>query len=145
MKKLFLSLLSLCPLLAWAGDYPCIYLNMRIKNQTQSTCHLIGLELLSGIVRTINDIPLVISEGEISNRFVVTESTFNPLDLVLTYECGANKIVRFESQKGLCRQHATVDGTVLVSTNLDAKFEASNGLYWDNKPGTITWTLTDIS
>ena len=56
MKKLFLSLLSLCPLLAWAGDYPCVYLNMRIKNQTQSTCHLIGLELKEKFGFNVEDV-----------------------------------------------------------------------------------------
>lgn len=145
MKRLILLLLCLYPLLGQATEFPCVFLNMKIQNNTHSTCHLIELKLVSGTIQAINDLPLVIPKGQISDKFVVSEGEWGPLDLILTYECGENKIVKFESQKNLCRHNATVDGTALFSYNLDAQFDASNGLYWDNKPAFITWTLTDIS
>ncbi len=147
MKKLLALLLYLYPVLGLAGDYPCIYLTIRIKNEAQSACHLVGFKMVSGYVQgaNLNDIPLVIPVGQTSASFMVAEAFSDKLDLDLTYECGENKTVKFDMQKGLCRYNAVVTGSVLSTTNLDAKFEASNGLYWDNKPASIVWTLSDIS
>ncbi len=92
----------------------------------------------------LNDIPLVIPVGQTSDSFMVAEGFSDKLDLDLTYECGENNTVKFDMQKGLCRYNAVVTGSVLSTTNLDAKFEASNGLYWDNKPASIVWTLSDL-
>ena len=146
MKKLLILLLCLHPVLGLAGDYPCIYLKIRIKNETQSACYLVGFKMVSGNVLSanLNDIPLVIPVGQTSDSFMVAEGFSDKLDLDLTYECGENNTVKFDMQKGLCRYNAVVTGSVLSTTNLDAKFEASNGLYWDNKPASIVWTLSDL-
>ena len=134
-------------MLGVAGDYPCVHLHVKIKNETQSACHLVGFKMTSGNVlsENLNDIPLVIPVGQISESFVVSEGYFDPLDLTLAYECGENKTVKFDMQKGLCRHNAVVTGSVLSATNnLDVQFEALNGLYRANKPARIVWTLRDI-
>lgn len=57
-------------------------------------------------MNNINDIPLVIPVGEVSDPFTVA--------------------------------------VVVSAHNLDATCYATNGLYSDNKPASITWTLSDV-
>jgi hypothetical protein len=96
-------------------------------------------------MNNINDIPLVIPVGEVSDPFTVTENSINNnLDLYLAYQCGENKTIKLNMEKGLCRRNAVLNAVVVSAHNLDATCDAENGLYWDNKPASITWTLSDV-
>lgn len=148
MRKLLLALLFAQPLSAMATIYPCVFLDIRIKNQLQSTCQLAALELISGSIlyKNINRLPISIAPGQLTAPFTISELNWDEnADLSLTYDCGENKRITIESEKGLCRRNAVVQGTVLLSQNMNATYDATNGLYWGNQPATITWTLTEAS
>lgn len=146
-EKMLLIPFCMYPMLGMAADYPCIHLKIKIKNQTQSVCHLteIKMNFAQILMNNINDIPLVIPVGEVSDPFTVTEGSFNNnLDLYLAYQCGENKTIKLSMEKGLCRKNPVLNAAVVSANNLDATFDAANGLYWDNKPASIVWTLSDV-
>ena len=145
MKKFFWAL-CLLPALGFAGEFPCVHLKLKVKNQTQSVCHLIGIKADAGQVfgTNINDLPILIPVGQISDSFTLSENGFEGVDFSFTFECGENKTITINAKKGLCRRNAIVEGAIYATNGLNATFEESNGLYWGNQPGNIVWTLTDM-
>lgn len=147
MKELILALLFLHPLPVIAGLYPCVFLDIQIKNQMQTACHLDKLKLRSGAIpdKMINDLPVVIEPGQMTDPFRISELGLDEIaNLSLTYDCGENKKIMIESKKGLCRRNAVVTGISIAPNNVDVSYEASNGLYFEGKQGSITWTFKEI-
>lgn len=141
-KILFLGLI-LHTALVFSADYPCVHFMIRIQNNTQSSCILTKIKLLAGHVTNVNDLPLEIPAGQSADPFDVSEWGSQGSDIVLTYRCGDGQYAKFESQKDLCRRNALVSGSVVSTVKMDATYTVADGLYWDNKPGTISWTLSD--
>lgn len=144
VKKILFWGLILHTALVFSGDYPCVHFMIRIQNNTQSSCFLTKIKLLAGHVTNVNDLPLEIPAGQSTDPFDVSEWGTQMSDIVLTYRCGDGQFVKFESQKDLCRRNAQVVGSVISALKMDATYTGTDGLYWDNKPGTISWTLSDL-
>lgn len=146
VKKILFWGLILHAALAFSHDRPCGHFMIQIKNNTQSSCFLTKIKLLGGRVMNVNDLPLEIPAGQSSYPFDVAEQWGQGQgpDIVSTYQCGDGQFVKFESQKDQCGRNAIVSGVVLSALKMDATYSGTDGSYWDNKPGTIAWTLSDL-
>ena len=148
MKRVVLACLLLLPLSSIAAEYPCVFLDIRLKNQMKTACHLVNFNLISGAIpmsKKINNLPLTIDPGQMTPPFTISELGWDETaDLSLTYDCGENKKITIESQKGLCRRSAVVNGIALSTSSMTATAETMDGLYWEGRSGSITWTFSEI-
>ncbi len=141
MRKFILFLLMSSTSLAFSGEYPCVFFNITIKNNTANDCQLIQNFVKHGTIVSTTQALIKIASGQESQPFEMSEYGFNGPDIVLTYQCGNNQMITIESQKNICMNNNAITGSILSRSNIDATYTKINGDYWKNKKGSIYWTI----
>lgn len=128
-----------------AGDKPpnrCAFFSVMVSNNTNEVCRLIDKEIIYGKMSSNAQVPTLIAPGSSTLPFEMKQILAGP-EISLTFECGKGNLVTFKSKQGYCTAiHGNVRGKVLYSQNLHATFTATNGSYFWNERGEISWTLT---
>lgn len=119
----------------------CGFLSLAISNNNPSACTLVRKELRHGNMSSGTLVPGLIPAGGTSYPFEIAQTFFGP-DLILTYQCGEDREVTFESQQNMCLFVAgNITGMVHSAYNMSAAFASENGSYWWSSHGFISWTL----
>jgi hypothetical protein len=144
MKKyvsFFVFLIATSASLASTPPNNCVYFSVMINNDTDSTCQLIAKQVNGGVMSSGTQVPVLIRPGDSSYPFEMRQVFYGP-DIILTYECGQGRVITFQSHQGLCvMDPGTVTGTILSSSNLNAKCVKDRGSYIWDQHGAINWTL----
>jgi hypothetical protein len=143
MKKLLCLVLLLGTSMAYACNCtPCMHLNIKIKNNTPYTCHLVNLHFKHATSEDWKNIPLVLHAGIESMPFnIMQDSNYSP-KATLSYACGDGRSITIQSTQTPCRQYTkNTEGTIIASENMDATFDTNNASYFGGKPGEINWVL----
>ncbi len=163
MRKYYTVLLVLIGSSAFACDFfSCQYLlDIIIKNNTNSECHLIQHKINSGRFGAdlVFDKELAhistIAAGQKSKAFRFYDDVYYRHHVVLTYQCGDDKFITLDSTRNayagitmplLGMWTVVINGLVTSASNMDASYESDIGsctrLNPPARPGSITWTLS---
>ncbi len=132
----------------------CPYLlNVIIQNDTGTDCHLIQQTINQGNTRS-TELPLTVLAMQKSPAYTFETEVGTPLpgfsediDVTLTYQCGDDKVVTFDSKKTVVKgflYHAySITGLVTSISNIDADYTATKGNCSGYPPNvdSITWML----
>jgi hypothetical protein len=149
MKKITIGILSLLCLeaqasannLATSDNNDCAYLSVMISNNTDSNCELTSKNVLHGNMSSGTQVPLLIQAHTSTHPFSMRQTTYGP-DIVLTYQCGPEAQITFESQQNVCYFTAgTITGTVYAHQQLTADYTKEEGSAWWGRHGAISWKL----
>jgi len=143
-KSLLVSvLLSITTSLAYAAsdNNKCGILNINITNLTNSACTLVNSNLKHGYYKYTSSVPTFIPAGSTASPIFLEQSVVGP-ELELTYSCGDDKLVTFNSKQNLCFMAAgDVYGRVLLSRNASVDYQAAKGSWFWSQHGAISWQL----
>ncbi len=122
-------------------DSNCGSLSLMISNNTTETCQLIQKDVKYGKISSSTQVPVLISPGNSSFPFEMQQLFYGPA-IVLTYQCGNDHTITFESQQDYCFFSAgNINATVYSAQSMSAKYQKDTGSsFWD-RHGTINWTL----
>ena len=137
--KRSMTLLLLCGFsVAYAGDYQCMHLKIRIKNNTSSTCYLSKTQFNHGAADNIEYLPQELLSGQESLPFSIHEDFSHGPSITLTYVCGEGKYITIKSEQPICRKYTKrTKGTIISSEQIDAQLTTTNPSYFGGLPGTI--------
>lgn len=146
MKKI--SILALLFLSIPAGivhadknENHCGELNVSIANFTNSACTLISSNLKHGYYKYTSSVPTFIPAGTTASPIFLEQSLIGP-ELELTYACGEDKMIRFNSQQNLCfMASGDVNALVSLSRNAVVDYQIIRGSWLWSQHGTISWRL----
>lgn len=143
---LLTSLLS-CPSFAnqTLGDFSenndCAYLSVMISNNTEHNCELTAKNVVHGNMSSSSQVPELIPAHSSSHPFSLRQTTYGP-DIVVTYQCGDETRVTFESQQNVCYFSAgTITGTVYSHLGMNASYTKEEGSAWWGRHGSISWKM----
>ncbi len=133
--------LDLCPSL----------LNVVIQNDTQVDCYMTYQTINKGTARS-SAIPLMIPAGKKSSTYgfeteIMPLQWADELSVGLSFQCGADKTVTFESRKyvyaGVFSPSISIEGSVTALSNMDANFMIISGDCAGPHPkvDTLRWIL----
>ena len=146
MKKIIYItalLSSLATGMGYAGndDNNCGNLNIMITNLTGEPCTLLSNYLFHGYYSFTSSVPAFIPSGTIAGPVFLEQGFFGP-ELELTYSCGPNRLVTFNSKQNYCFLWAgEVYGEVKYTQNIGADYQAMNGNWFWSQHGNINWRL----
>lgn len=140
MKRIIIALLLCLGTQAYATM--CQNLKVSIKNDTPSTCYLIQKNIKSGNI--IKRQPYKVKSGTTIIQFEAEESKKQPINILLTYECGEDHTITLLSSKELCRLSSSgkIHGLIVKSTNLSAVSSITESGFYNSKPNNILWTIS---
>ncbi len=142
MNKYFLIALVSSTILnsAYAGDTNgCAQLHLQITNLTNTACVLTNHAVIHGNLMTSPPMSILPYD---SKRFDMMQTGFGP-SITLSYQCG-NEIISFNSQQNACvLKSGKITGIVLspAPVHIAASYEALEGSYFWDKPGSINWKI----
>ncbi len=156
MKKKIALVLCISSSLAYA-TIPrslCPYLlDVIIQNDTGTDCHLIQQTMNTGNTRS-TDLPLTIPATQKSPPYTFETEIGMPLpgateeiSVTLTYQCGNDKIVTFDSKKiitkGFLYKTSSITGLATSLSGIDADYitTKSRCSAYPPSPDTIVWML----
>lgn len=143
-KKVWLGLLmsGVAISLAHASNINgCENLSVMITNTSINGCSLVNSSLKHGFYKHTSSVPLFIPSGTTAGPIFLQQSLFGP-ELELTYSCGDNKLVTFNSKQDYCLLSAgNVYGQIKYAQNTGVDYQAINGSWLRNQYGSITWRL----
>ncbi len=118
----------------------CAYLNIILSNTTSNACKLVKEDLKRGSYALFTSAPTYL-RADSSWQIVLQQSFYGP-NLSLTYSCGDDKEITFNSQQDFCFLAAgDVTAQVLDSKNMTAMPNTTPGSYLLGQPGSINWRL----
>ncbi len=112
-----------------------------VKNNTEAVCTVTQQILRRGYLEDIVH-PLSLQPNEEKRMVKVQDFPFQGSDMVLSYQCGADKFVTIESEHDIWAGDSHyVKGWIWSVANMDAGFTFEHQSCPHNKPGKILWTL----
>lgn len=119
----------------------CGFLSLMISNSTTETCQLIKKDVKYGKISSSTQVPVLIAPGHSSFPFEMRQLYYGPA-LILTYQCGNDHTITFESQQDYCYWSAgNINGIVYSVENMSATHQKDMGSALWNRHGTINWTF----
>jgi hypothetical protein len=124
-------------------DYPCLHLQISIKNNTPNTCYLLTEELTNdSLLSPKQDLSFKILPNAQSPFIDISPYLFTEgASIELVYECGEGYYIRLNSQKNECGNDNKVMTSVLYAANLSATAENTPANYWSNQPAKVIWSI----
>ena len=115
-----------------------------IQNHTKSQCTIIQQHLRRGYLQK-TFFPTHVLPNEKKQVFTIEDYTFQGSDLVLTYDCGHNKMVTVESERDIwAGDDVYVKGWIWSVAGMNASYDIMHlGSCDENKPAKIVWTLSE--
>lgn len=145
MKKYIVFFLFILSSAGFASriDYPCLHLEIVIKNKTSNTCYLMShSEKNVYIYSDKRDLAFKILPGEESSILDISSgSPYVSPSIELQYECGEGRTIALHSEKNLCGNDNTTTAFLTSAANLNAKHETTIANYWSNQPARVRWTI----
>ncbi|MGV3739701.1 MAG: hypothetical protein ACO1N3_00195 [Gammaproteobacteria bacterium] len=140
MKKIIIGLLLCLGSQAYATL--CQSLKISIKNDTPSTCYLIEKKIKSGNITKRQ--PYKVKSGTTIIQFEAEENKKQPINILLTYECGEGHNITLLSTKEVCGLSSSgkIQGTIVKSTSLTAVSTILESGFYNSKPNNILWTIS---
>lgn len=126
---------------SFSDNNDCAYLSVMISNNTANNCELTQKTLVHGNMSSSSQVPLLISAYSSSNPFSLRQTLYGP-DIILTYQCGPDTRITFESQQNVCYFSAgAINGTIHSHIGIHAEYTKEEGSAWWGRHGSISWKL----
>ena len=119
-----------------------LFLRITIKNNTPNACALIKKQLDHGFISNLILMTDKIPAG-LESSLLIYENHLYGSDITLSYFCGDNRFIRFQSQRESVIRGAYTKGFIESAINMDATYDALPGdlTIFGDQPGSIYWTL----
>jgi hypothetical protein len=140
LKKTFAILLLLTANTAVFAEH-CGQLNILVFNDTHKPCHLKSQNFISGSLESGSPIPSQLAAKTQAAPFTIRQNFYGP-KLILTYQCGKNAQITFESSQSACYfSSGAVSANIKDRLNLSAYSHAQDGSYIQSKAGLLSWVI----
>ncbi|MCR9191047.1 MAG: hypothetical protein NXI01_00100 [Gammaproteobacteria bacterium] len=135
---ILLLLISTFSFAANIKDYGYKDLFIFIKNDSPSSCYLTSRQTTHGYIATTGHNVYKILSGQ-EGKVIVIGEYFNPMTVLLTYDCGVDRTIILQSVKRTLPYIGDISKNKFTSSTMDATFDA---LYDSSAAGNmITWTI----
>lgn len=121
----------------------CLNLVTTIHNYTSSACELLQKNIYNAKMLSEDDYTIILPKESRTIKLQEFESIFKSYsELSLSYACGSGQVT-MTMRKEPCFKGGAITADTVAISSMEASATTSVGSAWHNRPGTVTWILSE--